>query len=151
VPQPLNPEQIQDIKDTFALFDTDGNGSIDSTELKVAVRALNLDPANEGLKNMIGMIGGDGSNGIDMNEFMNLMTSQIDQQQNSEAHIMEMFRVFDEDETGRMSFKNLKRVATEIGENLTDEELQEMLDEADREGNGEVNMDEFFKIMKGQY
>ncbi len=35
---------------------------------------------------------------------------------------------------GKISFKNLKRVAKELGENMTDEELQEMIDEVDRDG-----------------
>merc|ERR1711865_314685 len=117
---PLTSEQVADIKECFKLFDTDGNGQIDPTELKVAVRALNLDPANESLKNLMGMINGDDVNAIDFNEFLNLMTAEIDAQQSSETKIMEMFRVFDDDETGRMSFKNLKRVATELGENLSD-------------------------------
>ncbi len=38
--------------------------------------------------------------------------------------------------------QNLKRVAKELGENMTDEELQEMIDEADRDGDGEVNEEE---------
>lgn len=65
--------------------------------------------------------------------------------------------------TGKISFKNLKRVAKELGENLTDEELQvnriltfsfltfflkEMIDEADRDGDGEINEQEFLRIMK---
>ncbi len=41
-----------------------------------------------------------------------------------------------------------QRVAEELGENLTDEELQEMIDEADRDGDGEVNEDDFLRIMK---
>ena len=49
---------------------------------------------------------------------------------------------------GKISYKNLKRVAKELGENLTDEELQEMIDEADRDGDGEINQDEFLRIMK---
>jgi len=42
----------------------------------------------------------------------------------------------------------LKRVAKELGERMTDEELQEMIDEADRDGDGEVNEEEFLRIMK---
>ena len=45
-----------------------------------------------------------------------------------------MFRLFDDDNSGTITFKNLQRVARELGENLTDEELQEMVDEADRDG-----------------
>jgi centrin-1 len=56
--------------------------------------------------------------------------------------------LFDDDETGKISFKNLKRVAKELGENLTDEELQEMIDEADRDGDGEINEEEFLRVMK---
>jgi Ca2+-binding EF-hand superfamily protein len=50
------------------------------------------------------------------------------------SHIFPAFQ-----ETGKISFKNLKRVAKELGERMTDEELQEMIDEADRDGDGEVN------------
>ena len=55
---------------------------------------------------------------------------------------------FDDDSTGKISFKNLKRVAKELGENMTEEELQDMIDQADRDGDGEINPDEFYRIMK---
>ncbi|CAK0838310.1 unnamed protein product [Prorocentrum cordatum] len=62
--------------------------------------------------------------------------------------ILKAFRLFDDDETGKITLKNLKRVANELGERMTDEELQEMIDEADRGGDGEVNEEEFLRIMK---
>ena len=56
--------------------------------------------------------------------------------------------MFDDDTTGKISLKNLKRVARELGETMNDDELQEMIDEADRDGDGEISEEEFIRIMK---
>ena len=80
-------------------------------------------------------------------EFLQMMTHKIFNR-DPKDEIMKAFRLFDDDETGKISFKNLKRVAKELGERMTDEELQEMIDEADRDGDGEVNEEEFLRIMK---
>uniref|UniRef100_A0A8C5CG09 EF-hand domain-containing protein n=1 Tax=Gadus morhua TaxID=8049 RepID=A0A8C5CG09_GADMO len=119
----LTEEQKQEIREAFDLFDTDGTGTIDVKELKVAMRALGFEPKKEEIKKMIS-------------------------EKDFTEEILKAFRLFDDDCTGRISFKNLKRVAKELGENLTDEELQEMIDEADRDGDGEVNEQEFLRIMK---
>lgn len=69
-------------------------------------------------------------------------------ERDSREEILKAFRLFDDDNTGKISFKNLKRVAKELGENLSDEEIQEMIDEADRDGDGEINEEEFLRIMR---
>ena len=74
-----------------------------------------------------------------------MMTTKMGER-DSHEEMIKAFRLFDDDETGKISFRNLKRVAKELGENMTDEELQEMIDEADRDGDGEINEDEFFNI-----
>ena len=143
----LTEEQKQEIREAFDLFDTDGSGTIDAKELKVAMRALGFEPKKEEIKKMINDIDKDGSGTIDFDEFLQMMTAKMSEK-DSREEILKAFRLFDDDETGKISFKNLKRVAKELGENMTDEELQEMIDEADRDGDGEINEEEFLRIMK---
>lgn len=89
----------------------------------------------------------DGTSKLSFDDFLTLMTAKMAEKDTKEE-ILKAFRLFDDDQTGTISFKNLKRVAKELGENLTDDELQEMIDEADRDGDGEVNQEEFLRIMK---
>ncbi|NP_001090133.1 centrin 4 L homeolog [Xenopus laevis] len=143
----LTEEQKKEIREAFDLFDTDGTGTIDVKELKVAMRALGFEPKKEEMKKIISDIDKDGSGIIDFEDFLSLMTQKMSEK-DSKEEIMKAFRLFDDDNTGKISFKNLKRVAKELGENLTDEELQEMIDEADRDGDGEINEQEFLRIMR---
>ena len=57
----------------------------------------------------------------------------------SEEEIREAFRVFDKDGNGFISAAELRHVMTNLGEKLTDEEVDEMIKEADLDGDGQVN------------
>ena len=92
------------------------------------MRALGFEPKKEEIKKMISDIDKDGSGTIDFSEFLEMMTAKMSER-DSREEILKAFRLFDDDETGKISFRNLKRVAKELGENMTDEELQEMIDE----------------------
>jgi centrin-1 len=138
---PTSNEQRQEIREAFDLFDTDGSGSIDAKELKAAMRALGFEPKKEEIQKMI-------TNGnIDFQEFLTMMTVKM-RERDSKEEAFRAFRLFDDDESGSVTLKDLKRVAEGLNESMTDEELQEMIDEADREGTGEVSLDDFMRIMK---
>lgn len=143
----LSDAQKADIKEAFELFDTDSAGTIDSKELKVAIRALGFEPKKEEIKRMIAEVDKEGTGRITYGDFLHLMTQKMSEK-DSNDEIMKAFRLFDDDDTGAISFRNLKRVARELGENLTDDELREMISEADLDGDGQVDQSEFLRIMK---
>ena len=84
---------------------------------------------------------------IDFEEFLDMMTARMSDKDTRED-ISKVFRLFDDDNTGTITLRNLRRVARELGETMTDEEIQEMIDEADRDGDGEISEEEFMRIMK---
>ena len=118
----ITDEQKEEIKEIFDLFDTDGSGSIDAKELKVAMKSLGYDAKKEEIKKMIADADRDGNGYIDYDEFLEMMVTRIGNRDPKEE-MLKAFRLFDDDETGKVSFKNLKRVDKELGENMTDDEI----------------------------
>jgi len=86
------------------------------------------------------------SGSIDFEEFLDMMTARMSDKDTRED-IAKVFRLFDDDTSGSITLRNLRRVAKELGETMTDEELQEMVDRADSNGDGAVSMDDFYNIM----
>ncbi|XP_071470132.1 uncharacterized protein [Marmota flaviventris] len=143
----LNEMQKQEIKEAFDLFDADGSGTIDVKELKIALRALGFEPKKEELKQMIAEMDKEGIGTISFEKFFAIISVKMGEKDEKEE-ILKAFKLFDDDDTGRITLSNIRRAAKELGENLTDDELQEMLDEADYDGDGEINEEEFLKMMK---
>ncbi|KMZ97766.1 caltractin ICL1e, partial [Plasmodium vivax North Korean] len=130
----------------FNLLDTDGTGTIDPKEIKCAMQSLGLDVKNPMIFRMIADLEKDGYSSIDFEEFMEVITSKLGNKDTREG-IQRIFNLFDDDKTGAISLKNLKRVAKELGETLTDEELRDMIDRADSKGEGEISFEDFYTIM----
>ena len=119
----LSDDQKNDIREAFNLFDSKGEGFIDTKDLKVAMRALGFEPRKEEIKKMLTEVDKDNSGKLNFEGFLALMASKMSEKDTKEE-ILKAFKLFDDDDTGKISFENLKRVANELGENLTDEELQ---------------------------
>lgn len=57
----------------------------------------------------------------------------------SEEEIREAFRVFDKDGNGHITAPELRHIMNNLGEKLTDEEIDEMIQQADVDGDGQIN------------
>merc|ERR1712123_33730 len=86
---------------------------------------------------MINEIDADGNGTVDFPEFLTMMARKM-KDTDSEEEIREAFRVFDKDGNGFISAAELRHVMTNLGEKLTDEEVDEMIREADIAGGGRL-------------
>lgn len=71
-------------------------------------------------------------------EFLTMMARKM-KDTDSEEEIREAFKVFDRDNNGFISAAELRHVMTSIGERLTDDEVDEMIREADQDGDGRID------------
>lgn len=110
------------------------------------MQSLGFEAKNATIYQMIGDIDKDGSGSIDFDEFLDMMTAKMSDK-DSREDIQKVFNLFDDDSTGKISIKNLKRVAKELGETMTEAELMEMIERADTDMDGEINPEEFYTIM----
>ncbi|KRZ11451.1 Calmodulin, partial [Trichinella zimbabwensis] len=142
----LADEQIAEFQEAFNLFDKDGDGKITSQELGIVMRSLGQRPTESELRDMVNEVDEDGNGTIEFDEFLQMMSRKM-KDSDSEQELKEAFQVFDKDKDGFISAAELHYVMTNLGEKLTDEEVQEMIREADLDGDGLVNYNEFVKMM----
>lgn len=134
----------------FDLFDTECSGAIDVKELRVAMRALGFDVPKEETKDLsekIATTGQDGRICITFDSFADAMSERV-AGRDSREEMAKAFALFDEESTGKITLKTLKKVAKDLGEQITDQELEEMIAEADGDNDGEVTLEDFVKIMQ---
>ncbi|ONL97467.1 Calmodulin-7 [Zea mays] len=141
--------QAQDLRETIDLKllpAVHRTGCITTKELGTVMRSLGQNPTEAELQDMINEVDADGNGTIDFPEFLNLMARKM-KDTDSEEELKEAFRVFDKDQNGFISAAELRHVMTNLGEKLTDEEVDEMIREADVDGDGQINYEEFVKVM----
>ena len=88
----------------------------------------------------------EGRNRVDFDEFLDMMTENV-VEESSKEEVRKVFNLFDVDQTGFIELKNLKKIAKELGENLKEEDIIELITKSDADGDGKVSFQEFYDIM----
>ncbi|KAL4435819.1 hypothetical protein ABPG74_015787 [Tetrahymena malaccensis] len=142
----VTEDEVIEIKEAFDLFDMDLGGTIDPSELQAAMRSLGFEAKNQTIYKMIADLDTDQSGQINFSEFLNLMTARISDR-DSREDIRKVYLLFNDENGVGISIKQLRRIAQELGEQMDDTELQEMIERADSNGDGLVTEDDFYNIM----
>ena len=142
----LTEDEIEEIREAFNLFDTDGSGMIDPKELKAAMQSLGFESKNPTIYQMIADLDvSDNQGGINFDQFLDAITAKLGNKETKEG-IARIFDLFDDDKSGTINIHNLRRVAKELGETMSTDELKEMLERAASNGD-EITFEDFYFIM----
>lgn len=163
----LTAEQQAEIKQAFEVFDADGSGAIDADELKKAMEALGFQPSIDEIKGMIAEVSDDGDEEVSYPEFEEMMTKLIlgpaeedagkdtkkkkkkkkELSETQKVEITQAFEAFDTDGSGNIDADELERAMKVLGLSASREEVEKMIADVDKSGDGEVGLPEFIEMM----
>ena len=144
--QILSDEKISELNEAFKIFDKDKDGYITTKELGDIMKGLGQNPSEAELQNLVNEVDIEGNGTIDFKEFLGLMEKKMKEPENEEE-IIEAFKVFDKDGNGLISSDELLHVMVSLGDNLTIEEEEDLIKDADLDKDGYINYAEFVKLL----
>ncbi|RMG87056.1 MAG: hypothetical protein D6712_06325 [Chloroflexi bacterium] len=144
--KPLTPQEMTQLRDTFNLFDRDGDGKISAQELVEAMQQIGHPISFAEAQGLVKKYDEDGSNFIDLPEFLMMMAHRQDP---DEEALIAAFKTFDADGDGIITASELRRAMINLGDAMTDAEVVELIRQVDTDGDGMVNYQEFVRMMTG--
>uniref|UniRef100_A0A7S1T8C8 EF-hand domain-containing protein n=1 Tax=Compsopogon caeruleus TaxID=31354 RepID=A0A7S1T8C8_9RHOD len=142
----------KELKESFRLFDKDGDGKITAEELLGVMRSLGMPTTITAVREMIMAVDNDSNGTIEFEEFVKAVEMRrmsMSGGRDDEQHWREVFNMFDTDHNGKISAVELQRLMVKFGQTMDDAEAQDIIRQLDMDGDGEIDFPEFTKMLKG--
>jgi Ca2+-binding EF-hand superfamily protein len=145
----LSKEEIEDLKNAFELFDTAGTGKVNPSELKHAMESLGLKEKNPFIYNMISDLDtkeAANRGGVTYDAFCDAVNFRLGDKDSKDG-IRRIYELFiDDPDSQTITINSLSKVSKELGNNLDNRELNELLVKASNNGS-EITFEEFYEMM----
>ena len=140
----FNKEELNSLEKSFKLF-ADRNGIMNLNNMVIAMKELKFDESEPVVYDLIAELESETKTGITYDEFIEKLTAKL-QDRESQKSTERVFDLFVEDPKGTITFEVLKKVATETGDDSTDEDLRRIIKSGASNGN-DIPYEEFHSIM----
>lgn len=152
VSKKLDEEQINELREIFRSFDRNKDGSLTQLELGSLLRALGVKPSPDQLETLIDKADTKSNGLVEFPEFVALVSPELLSAAKrttpyTEEQLLRLFRIFDTDGNGFLTAAELAHSMAKLGHALTVAELTGMIKEADSDGDGRINFQEFAKAI----
>ncbi|RCV43634.1 hypothetical protein SEVIR_9G315200v4 [Setaria viridis] len=145
----LDDDQLAELREIFRSFDRNADGSLTQLELGSLLRSLGLTPSADQLDALITRADTNSNGLVEFSEFVALVAPDLlaDSSPYSEDQLRRLFAIFDRDGNGFITAAELAHSMARLGHALTVKELTGMIKEADTDGDGRINFQEFSRAI----
>ncbi|RNF07162.1 calmodulin [Trypanosoma conorhini] len=143
----LTLQQITELKEAFAVFDKDSDGSITVDDLGEVFEAIGQKVSRKKLQAMMAEADLDANGVIDFPEFLTLVATKLNDPEEKELELRRAFSIYDLGNRGFINVTDLKFVMGRLGCPLSTAQAFEMINEADTDGDGRLSFNEFRRVM----
>ena len=143
----ITQDMIFEFKEVFSVFDEAGDGSIRTKDLKKVFNCLGQTPTHKEIDDLLNVFNLGRFQEIVFEDFLKLIEHKMKETNETETY-HEVFKLFDKEDTGYISACEIKYMMINLGEKLTDQEVNEMLKCANAEEDDKITYDEFATMMK---
>ncbi len=145
----LDSDKLKECKIVFDMFDKDKDGLISIKQLGDIMRILGAAPSKIELDNLIYNLESNNNNLISFDNFIILLKNKLENQ-DSEEDIINEFRKLDKNGNGKITESDLRNLMSKYENPLSNEEIEEIIQEANVDSNGEIDYVNFTKILLGE-
>ncbi|XP_050430515.1 troponin C, isoallergen Bla g 6.0101-like [Adelges cooleyi] len=149
----LSKDQLKVLRKAFDTFDTEKKARITCDSINTILDMLGHATDAATVRNIVQEIDHQGAGTLSFDQFCTLASKfMTEEEEDSEAiktELREAFRLYDKEGNGYITTEVLREILSELDNNMSDEELDQMIDEIDADGSGTVDFDEFMEVMTG--
>ena len=136
----------EEYKKVFESYSKGQEGNVNKQELANIFKAINIDASDEEIKEIIKKMDLEDKKEINYDEFLTII-NQREKDVDEEEEVLKAFKVFDKEGNGLININELKDIMLSMGNNWSENEINEMFAEADIDMDGYINYEDFVRTM----
>ena len=145
----LSEEEICELHEAFNIFDFESDGSIEAKKLIFLMKALKQNPTQKEIDDILLEFKIDKDGQIYFNQFLKIMARRLkDVKEDEDNYLKSLFANLDRNKNGLISIHEIRYIVTHFGEDISENDIETIMREADTDGDGLISFEEFMTIMK---
>ncbi|CAH1717540.1 unnamed protein product [Chironomus riparius] len=146
----MDDEHVQLLRRAFTMFDSNKSGKIEREKVRLILNTLGYTYDDSELDRLLSAEDTEGKGTLTFDEFCRVAVHFSEEDDEAlQKELKEAFRLYDKEGNGYIPISSLREILAALDDQLTGDQLNEMIAEIDTDSSGTVDFDEFMEMMTG--